>query len=109
MKYIDTNIILRYLLHDEETLYNQAKEILLTNENLFVLNEVITEAVYVLLKVYGIEKQKIYKVLSDFIHSENVILYNKDVILKAFQSFLKQTLISLTAFYVLSEVINQTQ
>ena len=58
MKYIDTNIILRVILRDNEELSPLAREILKTNE-CYVLPEVIPEAVYVLNKVYGFNRQDI--------------------------------------------------
>ena len=58
MKYVDTNIILRVILRDNEELSPLAREILRTNE-CYVLPEVIPEAVYVLNKVYGFNRQDI--------------------------------------------------
>ena len=58
MKYVDTNIILRVILRDNEELSPLAREILKTNE-CYVLPEVIPEAVYVLNKVYGFNRQDI--------------------------------------------------
>lgn len=58
MKYVDTNIILRVILRDNEELSPLAREILKTNE-CYVLPEVIPEAIYVLNKVYGFNRQDI--------------------------------------------------
>lgn len=58
MKYVDTNIILRVILQDNEELSPLAREILKTNE-CYVLPEVIPEAVCVLNKVYGFNRQDI--------------------------------------------------
>ena len=62
MKYVDTNIILRVILRDNEELSPLAREILKTNE-CYVLPEVIPEAVYVLNKVYGFNRQDIANAL----------------------------------------------
>ena len=48
---IDTNIILRYLLEDNEELSKKAIEII-DNNQIFIPTEVIVEASYVLKKVY---------------------------------------------------------
>ena len=46
MNYYDANVILRYLLSDNEALYARALTIL-DNEQVFVPNEVLAEVVYV--------------------------------------------------------------
>ena len=58
MKYVDTNIILRVILRDNEELSPLAREILKTNE-CYVLPEVIPETVYVLNKVYKFTRKDI--------------------------------------------------
>lgn len=62
MKYVDTNIILRVILRDNEELSPLAREILKTNE-CYVLPEVIPEAVYVLNKVYKFNRKDIANAL----------------------------------------------
>ena len=62
MKYVDTNIILRVILRDNEELSPLAREILSTNE-CYVLPEVIPEAVYVLNKVYKFNRKDIANAL----------------------------------------------
>ena len=62
MKYVDTNIILRVILRDNEELPPLAREILKTNE-CYVLPEVIPEAVYVLNKVYKFNRKDIANAL----------------------------------------------
>ena len=57
MKMIDTNVILRFILHDNETLAKQAAEIIINNECL-VTNEIAAEVIYVLSKVYNIDREK---------------------------------------------------
>lgn len=62
MKYVDTNIILRVILRDNEELSPLAREILRTNE-CYVLPEVIPEVVYVLNKVYKFNRKDIANAL----------------------------------------------
>ena len=62
MKYVDTNIILRVILRDNEELSPLAREILRTNE-CYILPEVIPEAVYVLNKVYKFNRKDIANAL----------------------------------------------
>ena len=62
MKIADANIILRYLLDDDEELSAKAAEIIEQNE-LTIPNEVFAEIVYVLEKVYKIEREEISNIL----------------------------------------------
>ena len=57
MKMVDTNIILRFILRDNEELARQAAEIIINNECL-VTNEIAAEVVYVLSKIYNIDRAK---------------------------------------------------
>ena len=54
----DTNMILRYLLNDNPTMYEKSKH-LLKQGNVWVTLEVIAEVVYVLGKVYSLERQTV--------------------------------------------------
>lgn len=51
MVYIDTNIIIRYLLKDNEVLFKLSEDVIETESDLFVPNEIIAEVVYVLTKI----------------------------------------------------------
>jgi len=64
MQLIDANVILRYLLNDNPQMSSKAKEII-SSGNAYTKPEVIAEMIYVLKKVYQIEKGAIQK----FIHS----------------------------------------
>lgn len=57
MVFIDTNIIVRYLMRDDENLYKISKNIIESTDNLFVPNEIIAEVVYVLTKIYNINRE----------------------------------------------------
>lgn len=54
----DTNMILRYLLNDNSTMYEKSK-VLLKQGNVWVTLEVIAEVVYVLGKVYSLGRQTV--------------------------------------------------
>lgn len=58
MKYVDTNILLRFILRDNPELSPLAREIVQTNE-CYLLPEVIPELVYVLNKVYQFHRKEI--------------------------------------------------
>ena len=80
---IDANVILRYLLCDDEEKSETAKVAI--EDGTFTLPEVIAEVVYVLKGVYKIERKIIRDVLIDFL--DEVDIDNKDIIKKALHLF----------------------
>ena len=54
MRLIDANVILRFILSDNEEMYRKSVQII--SEGAFTLPEVIAEVVYVLTKPYGIDR-----------------------------------------------------
>ena len=83
---VDTNIILRYLLNDNEELNKKATKII-DNNNIFIPTEVIVEASYVLKKVYNVEKEKIFEAIQELLKLENIHFRNNDTIKLAFQAY----------------------
>ena len=88
---VDTNIILRYLLQDNEELGKRAIEIVDNNE-IFIPTEVIVEASYVLKKVYNVEKEKIYEAIKLLLDMEEVNFQNKETIKLAFKIYSENSL-----------------
>ncbi len=66
MKLLDTNMILRYLLNDNEEMANEAESLIL-EDSVYVTIEVMAEVVYVLKGVYSIEREKIKTSLLEFL------------------------------------------
>ncbi len=66
MKLLDTNMILRYLLNDNEEMANEAESLIL-EDSVYVTIEVMAEVVYVLKGVYSIEREKIKASLLEFL------------------------------------------
>lgn len=66
MVMLDTNMILRYLLDDNEEMASAAEQII-QEENVQVSIEIMAEVVYVLKGVYHIERKKIGEKLLDFL------------------------------------------
>lgn len=66
MVMLDTNIILRYLLNDSEQMADEAENIIKEN-SAFVTVEIIAEVVYVLKRVYSIERDAIKSSLFQFL------------------------------------------
>ena len=83
---LDTNYILRFLIKDNDDMYEIAKEAI-KNNDCFIDNEVLAEVVFVLMKVYNTSKSDIKNVLVRFLSFENIILNSKPTILKALELF----------------------
>ena len=83
---LDTNYILRFLLKDDEEMYQKAKTII-TGNRCFIDNAVLAEVVFVLLKVYKVPKSDIRNTLEKFISFGNIILNSKDTIMRALKIF----------------------
>lgn len=68
-KLIDANLILRYLLKDDETLFEKAffilEKVKTGDEKVIIVESVLTECVYVLAKVYKVNKPIISEKLRD--------------------------------------------
>jgi len=79
---LDANYILRFLLKDNDEMYEIAKECI-KNNDCIIENEVLAEVVFVLLKVYKVKKIDIKKSLISFISFENIVISNKDDIMTA--------------------------
>lgn len=65
MVMLDTNMILRYILDDNKEMANIAEEYI-TSYDVTVTIEVIAEVVYVLRKVYSMERQILSNRVSNF-------------------------------------------
>jgi len=80
IKIVDTNVILRYLLNDNEGQFKIAKSffdnVKTGKTRAVILESVIFETVYVLLKVYKIPGKEITGTLKDLLSFKGII--NKD-------------------------------
>ena len=84
---VDANIILRYLLQDNEQLFEKAQKII-ENQEILVLDAVIAEVVYVLKGVYKIDKKEIAESLITLFDYPNItILPQKSYIIDAFRLY----------------------
>jgi len=85
---IDANVIIRYLLKDNKEMYEIAesffKEVFANKKVAYVLQAVIAEVVYVLIKLYKIDKQKVVTVIEDLLLHKNIKVQDKEVIIYAF-------------------------
>lgn len=79
MNIVDANIILRYLLNDNEDLASKAAGII-DNIPVLIPNEILIEVVYVLEKVYKVERMAIYEAIIELLSYDNIAVADKDVI-----------------------------
>ena len=86
MLIVDANIVLRYLLLDNVELAEKASEII-ENNNIFLPFEVAAEVVYVLEKVYKIERAEICRSIQELLKGDNIHTYDSDILNKALEIF----------------------
>jgi len=80
MQIVDANIILRYLLSDHEELSAKAEEII-DSYNIYLPIEVLCEVVYVLEKVYNVDRVDITKELTNMINDLVITVPSKEALL----------------------------
>lgn len=87
MHLIDANVIVRFLTADHEEHFQKAKEILLKIEaremEAEILDGVLAEVYFVLLKVYGLPKQSIIKDLKTILSLDGIVGDNKIILFEA--------------------------
>lgn len=82
-KQIDANVILRYLMHDDDEKYIVSKSFM--NKNSIVSAPVIAEVVYVLKGVYKISKEEIVESLIAL--SKEIAFENARVVIEALKNY----------------------
>lgn len=93
MSIVDANIILRYVLDDHAELSLRAAEILEQQQQTVTLTlEVACEVVYVLQKVYVVEREDIRQQLSNLLRDELVSMEKASVFLAALEQYTTSTL-----------------
>jgi predicted nucleic-acid-binding protein len=82
MSLIDTNIILRYLLND---IYEQSElaRLELKSGNVKILTQVVAEIIYVLSKIYKINRKEISENLLKIFSLDGVIVENEEIVVFA--------------------------
>lgn len=86
MNIVDANIILRYLLQDAVQFLDQARD-KIENHNIFIPNEVIAEVVYVLEKVYKVERPHILDSIQNLLTYKNIKTHDKNIIVEALRKY----------------------
>ena len=87
----DTNIIVRYLVKDDITLYTKAKgffdKVKSGSEKAVILESVIAECVYVLTKVYQVPRDKASQSLIDVLHYKGIVNNDRKELIRALSLF----------------------
>ena len=90
-KLVDANVILRYLLRDDEPLFQKASEVLekvrTGEEKVLILESVLTECVYVLLKIYGVNRSAIAEKLGGLLYYKGVTNPDKEDLIDSIHLF----------------------
>lgn len=86
----DANIVLRYVLDDHAELSPKAANIL-EHQSVTLLIEAACEVVYVLQKVYKVDRQQIHQHLRDLVNQQLIFVEQADVFLKALECYCTTT------------------
>ena len=86
MRIVDANVILRYVLHDHEDFYRQAK-ILMEEAEIFIPVEIVAEVVYVLEKVYQAGRDDIREMIATLGDYPNLTFHEHQVVMASLRLF----------------------
>lgn len=71
-RFLDTSVVVRYLVGDHEALLQAAREIIDSDERLVLTPVVLAETAYVLTSVYRLERAEVVDTLLDFLARKNI-------------------------------------
>lgn len=100
VRYVDTNVILRYLLDDDPILSPQARTYLDDETGNRTGVEVVAEAVYVLTGVYGVPRGEIATVLRRLFYDPAWVLDHKESVLESLDIYGRSSLDFVDAWIV---------
>jgi predicted nucleic-acid-binding protein len=86
MEITDANIILRYLLKDDEDFFSKSR-VIIENKKLFLPFEVCAEVVYVLEKVYKVPRKNIQEALTILINYPNITTVDNSLLTESLEVF----------------------
>lgn len=93
---LDTNVIIRFLIGDDPVNYKKSVQIFSDIDNgkinALLLDAVVAEAVYVLMKVYKVTKNKVTEKLSAIVQNKNILINDKPSMIKALALFTQSNL-----------------
>lgn len=85
---IDTNVLLRHILQDDELQSAQASDLLMSHERVLVTDIVLVESIWTLSgKKYRASRDDIIKLISDLLGEPNIVFENAQAIWVALNDF----------------------
>jgi predicted nucleic-acid-binding protein len=92
----DTNIILRYLIHDNETQFKTAdqffEKVRLGTARALILEGVIVECVYVLTKFYKIPRNEAAEKLESILRYKGIVNKDKEELINSLEIFVQKNI-----------------
>ena len=86
MQFVDANVILRYIMNDHAELSPKAKKII--GENVMETPiEVLCEVVFVLTRVYKVNRKEIADTLMEFYSNTNCILAHREAVIRGIEFY----------------------
>ena len=108
MIYADTNMFIRFFTSNPEEQSEMANrffiKVSLKEAELFVCDIVISEIVYVLERIYKVNRNEIYEKIHSILNMENTIIENRSIIVNAL-SYYKDKNINFNDAYIASHAI----
>lgn len=108
-RYIDTNVILRYLLDDDPVLSAQARVYIDDEVKNQTGVEVVAEAVYVLMGVYDVPRKEISAVLRRLFNAEGWLMDHKGAVIRGLELFGESSLDFVDAWLVALKRVEGTE
>ena len=90
----DTNVVLRYLLHDDAAQYERAAEffesVRVGNEKAIIIESVLVECVYILMKFYKVPKREVADTLTKLLQYKGIANVDRKTLVEALRLFAEQ-------------------
>ena len=100
--FIDTNVLIRHLIGEPVDQANQATRTLSSHETLLLSDIVVAEAIYVLQKVYSVDRPTISDVMKSLIAFPSIQVVDEPTVLRALEIFVNHRLHVVDAYLVAS-------
>ena len=108
-KIVDANVVLRYLLRDDEKLFQKSfallEDVRTGSQTIIITESVLAECVYVLMKVYGVDRAVISQKMDELFSYRGVSNMDRDDLITALQIF-GETNLSIVDCVICSKAIN---
>jgi len=107
---VDANIILRFLVKDNDSYFERSnalfKKVSEGKVQIYISPLIIAEVIWVLYKIYKINKSDITEKLSNLISNNSVIIKEKSIVLKSLKDFSDKNNISFPDAYIANTSID---